>query len=177
MVVNLLVVVLLLIVAGLAYFAGPVLHLQGNALLLLRVLLVAIGVAAAAAILFLHRRKAPAESTGSNDGTADLDVLLADAARKLRASQQAGPRSLDRMPLLYLLGEANSAKTTTILHSGLDPELVAGHIYRSGDVVATPLVNVWYASGSAIVEAGEAIRGNPSLLHKLLRRTRPTTYR
>jgi type VI secretion system protein ImpL len=177
LVVYLLIVFLLLIVSGLAYFAGPVLHLQGNALLLLRVLLTAVGVAAAGAILFLHHRKASPQGAGSDTGTGDLDVLLQDAARKLRASQQAGPRSLDRMPLLYLLGEANSAKTTTVLHSGLDPELIAGDIYRSGEVVATPLVNIWYASGSGIVEAGEAIRGNAPLLQKLLRRTRPVAYR
>jgi type VI secretion system protein ImpL len=177
LVVNLLVVVLLLIVGGLIYIAGPVLHIQGNSLLLLRALLAAIGIAAVGAILFLHRRKGSTESSDSNGSVSDFEALLEDAERKLRASQQAGPRSLNRMPLIYLLGDANAAKTTTILHSGLDPELIAGHVYTSADVVATPLVNIWYASGFAIVEAGQAIRSSAPLLDRLLHRTRPAAYR
>ncbi len=175
--VNLLIVVLLLIVAGLIYIAGPVLHIQGNSLLLLRVLLAVIGIAAAGAIFFLHRRRGPGGKAESGGSASDLDVLLGDAERKLRASQQAGPRSLHRMPLLYLLGDANAAKTTTVLHSSLDPELIAGHVYSSADVVATPLVNIWYASGFTIVEAGQAIRSSDSLFARLLHRTRPLAYR
>ena len=148
MVVNLLIVVLLAIIGSLIYFAGPVLHLQGNSLLFVRALLAAIGVAAVSALLFLrHRRESPQSGdsggTEAAGSTSDLDVLLEDAERKLRASQQSGPRSLSRMPLIYLLGEANAAKTTTLLHSSLDAELIAGHVYSANDVVATPLVNVW----------------------------------
>jgi type VI secretion system protein ImpL len=175
--VNLLIVVLLLIIGGLIYIAGPVLHVQGNSLLLLRVLLAVIGVAAIAAVLFLYRRKGSAESSDSSSNIGDFDVLIEDAERKLRVSQQAGPRSLHRMPLIYLLGEANAAKTTAILHSSLDAELIAGHLYTSNDVVATPLVNIWYASGFAIIEAGQAIRSSDPLLGRLLDRTRPLAYR
>ena len=177
MVVNLLIVVLLLIVGGLIYIAGPVLHIQGNSLLLLRVLLATIGIAAVSAILFLHRRKGLAENSDSNGSVSDLDTLLQDAERKLRTSQQAGPKSLNSMPLIYLLGDANAAKTTIMLHSSLDPELIAGHIYSSADIVATPLVNIWYASGFAILEAGQAIRSSAPLLGRLLHRTRPIAYR
>jgi type VI secretion system protein ImpL len=181
LVVNLLIVVLLLIIGGLIYIAGPVLHIQGNTLLLFRALLAAIGIAAISALLFLRRRNESrenaSESSDSAASTSDLNVLLEDAERKLRAGQQAGPRSLTRMPLLYLLGDANAAKTTTILHSSLDAELLAGHVYSGNDVVPTPLVNVWYAAGFAIVETGQAIRSSNPLLARLLNRTRPVAYR
>jgi type VI secretion system protein ImpL len=177
LVVNLLIVVLLVIIGVLIYIAGPILHIQGNSLFLLRALLAAIGVAAVGAILSLHRRKTLSEGSNSAGSVADFDLLLEDAERKLRASQQSGPRSLNRMPLIYLLGDANAAKTTTILHSSLDAELIAGHIYSANEVVATPLVNIWYAAGFAIVEAGQAIRASAPLLARLLDRTRPVAYR
>jgi type VI secretion system protein ImpL len=181
LVVNLLIVVLLAIIGSLIYIAGSVLHLQGNSLLFARALLAAIGVAAVSALLFLQRRRESQNSdsggTESAGSTSDLDVLLEDAERKLRASQQSGPRSLSRMPLIYLLGEANAAKTTTLLHSSLDAELIAGHVYSANDVVATPLVNIWYAAGFVLVEAGQAIRASAPMLARLLDRTRPVVYR
>ena len=106
-----------------------------------------------------------------------MDTLLRDAEKRLAAAQRAGAKSLDSLPLLYLLGEANSAKTTSVLKSGLDPELLAGQIYRDQDVIATPVVNLWYTQQCVIVETGDAIRKSPALWSKLIRKTRPKAYR
>ena len=102
---------------------------------------------------------------------------MSDANRRLRSSQRPGPKSLDGLPLLYLLGEAGSAKTTIVLRSGLDPELIAGTAPREGDVSPTPLLNLWFTRQAVIVEAGEAIRQNPGMLNRLIARTRPKAYR
>ncbi len=162
----------------LAWLAGPALGVTGTSLLVLRVLLVAIGVAIAAVILFLElrRRKREAATRGLPGGS-DLDTLLRDAEKRLATAQRTGPRSLDSLPLLYILGDANAAKTTTVLKSGLDPELVAGQIYRDQDVIPTPVMNLWYTRSCVLVEAGAAVRGNPALWGKLIRRTRPKVAR
>ncbi len=162
----------------LAWIVGPVLGIVGTSLLILRVSLVTIGIVIAAIILVMHfrQKRREAATTGLPGGT-DLDTLLRDAEKRLATAQRTGPKSLDTLPLLYILGDANSAKTTTVLKSGLDPELLAGQLYRDQDVVPTPVVNLWYTRSCVLVEAGDAVRKNPALWSKLIRRTRPKVVR
>ncbi|HTD56781.1 MAG TPA: ImcF-related family protein, partial [Silvibacterium sp.] len=110
-------------------------------------------------------------------GGTEMDTMLRDAEKRLASAQRTGAKSLDSLPLLYLMGEANAAKTTAVLKSGLDPELLAGQIYRDQDVIATPVVNIWYTQQCVIVEAGDAVRKSPALWQKLIRKTRPKAYR
>ena len=126
--------------------------------------------------LYFRQKKQAGAPVGSRDAL-PLDTLLKDAASKLATAQRTGPKRLDSLPLLYVLGDSNSAKTTSILKSGLDPELLAGQIYRDQNVVPTPVVNLWYTRQAVIVEAGEALRQDVRLWSRLVRRTRPKAYR
>ena len=179
--IYLLALAVVLVAALVAYGAATLLHLHGTPLILLATLVVLAGIAAAVVILVIHfrarkRQGQGQEAAGDGEGN-ELDVLLNDANRKLRSSQHQGPKSLDGLPLLYLLGEAGSAKTTIVLRSGLDPELIAGTAPREGDVSPTPLLNLWFTRQAAILEAGEAIRQSTGMLNRLIARTRPKAYR
>ncbi len=164
----------------LSYAVGLIPQLHGTSLIAARIALVVLGIIAAALLIWLGRRRASAGTKGP-DGkrvdTAALDDLLREANRKLAASPRAGARSLEALPLVYVLGDPSSAKTTVILKSGLDPELLAGQLYRDKDVIATPVANIWYSENAAIVEAGEALRTAPALWHRLIARTRPKAHR
>ncbi|MGB6134862.1 MAG: ImcF-related family protein [Acidobacteriaceae bacterium] len=174
-----LVAVLILVLSiVLAWLVPPLLGLAGSALLILRILLVLLGAAAAGVILLMDFRERRRDGAAKKlPGGADLESMLRDAERRLATAQRTGPRSLDALPLLYILGEANSAKTTAVVKSGLDPELLAGQIYRDQDVIATPVVNLWYANGCAFAEAGDAVRKAPALWSRLIRKTRPKASR
>ncbi len=162
----------------LAWLSGPLLGIQGTSLLILRILLIALGAAAAIVILVMHFREKRRDAATKNiQGGSDMDTMLRDAEKRLATAQRTGPKTLDSLPLLYILGEGNSAKTTSVLKSGLDPELLAGQIYRDQDVIATPVVNIWYTQSAVFVEAGDAIRKSPALWSKLIRKTRPKAYR
>lgn len=176
---SILVSALVLIVAILlAWAAGPLMGLTGAALIVLRILLIAIGAGVAGAILFIYFRDRKRESGAAGlPGSSDLDTLLREAERQLATAQRTGPKTLDSLPLLYILGEANSAKTTTVLKSGLDPELIAGQVYRNQEIAPTPVANIWYTRECVLVEAGEAVRKNPALWSKLIRKTRPQLVR
>lgn len=169
----------LLIGLLLAWFTGPLLHLEGTSLLVSRILFALIGIGAAIAILWLHfRAKRRAAASGSSpSNTSELDALLRDASAKLAAAQRTGPKSLDALPLLYVIGDSNSGKTTTILKSSLDPELLAGQVYRDQDIVPTSVINLWYSRQCALVEAGAALRQDPRLWSRVIKRTRPRAYR
>jgi len=178
-VLSILISALILIVAILlAWAAGPLMGLTGSALVILRILLILIGASVAGVILFLYFRERKRESAAAGlPGSSDLDTLLREAEKQLATAQRTGPKTLDSLPLLYLLGETNSAKTTVVLKSGLDPELIAGQVYRNQDVMPTPVANLWYTRECVLVEAGDATRKNPALWSKLIRRTRPRLVR
>ncbi|HXP08181.1 MAG TPA: ImcF-related family protein, partial [Acidobacteriaceae bacterium] len=180
MLAYLLALVVFLLSVLLAYAAGVLLHLHGTSLIVLVSLIVLAGLIAAVAILVIHfrakKRQAGEGEVSGSDASSEIDVLLNDANRKLRHSRQ-GVKSLDGLPLLYLLGEAGAAKTTVVVRSGLDPELIAGAAPREGNVAPTPVLNLWFTRQAAILEAGEAVRQNAGVLHRLIARTRPKAYR
>jgi len=144
----------------------------------MRTLIMMLGAAAAAAVLVLMR---PKQSRASFDGIgqplSELNPLLRDAQQRLASSPRASAKSLDALPLLYLLGEANSSKTTTVLRSGLDPELLAGQVYQDQSVAPTTLANIWYTQECVFVEAGDGIRKNLGLWSSLIRKSQPKLYR
>jgi type VI secretion system protein ImpL len=106
----------------------------------------------------------------------EIDVLLNDVRRQLRQSQQ-GAKSLEDLPLLYVLGDAGSAKTTIIQQSGLDPELLAGSAGQATGAAATTPLNVWFTRVAALVEPGAPVRENAALLGHVVAGTRATALR
>ena len=129
MLAYLLAIIIVVIAAALAFGLASLLHLQGLTYVLFVVILLLIGIAAAVTIVVLHHRnkkqKALEGDAADSAARSELDLLLNDANRKLRESQQ-GAKSLESLPLVYILGDLGSAKTTMVLQSGLEPELLAG---------------------------------------------------
>ena len=180
MLVYLLALAVLLVAALLAFGMAALLHLHGASLIIFVVVILVLGVAAAATILILHFRAKKKEGQDGDvhagGATGELDLLLNDANRKLRASQQ-GAKTLDLLPLVYILGEQGAAKTSMVMRSGLDPEFLAGTLPREGEMLSTPVVNVWFTQQAAMVEAGTSVRQSSQLFARLIDRTRPSAYR
>ena len=180
MLVYLLVVAVLLVAALLAFGLAFLLHLHGTMAIVFIVLILLAGIAAAVVILVLHfRAKKKEQQEGDpavGGATGEVDLLLNEGNRKLRESQQ-GAKTLDALPLIYILGESGTAKTTTVIRSGLDPELVAGTAPTEGESVPTPVLNLWFTKLAAILEVGATVRQSNSLLTRLVERTRAKAYR
>ena len=114
-------------------------------------------------------------STGSPGGD-ELSQLLNEAEERLRSSNLGKGARFASLPALFVIGARGSTKTTTIVQSGLDPELLAGHVYQEGNVVApTRFVNAWFARQWVFVEAGAATLADASQWSKLIHRMRPGT--
>ncbi len=173
-------VVVVLVAALLAFGVAALLHLQGIAYLIFVIVLLLIGIGAAITILVFHYRakkeKELEGQAGPAGGASDIDLLLNDSNRKLRTSQQ-GAKALDALPLIYILGDAGSAKTTTVVQSGLDPELLSGSATAATDQTPTQVLNLWFARQAAFLEVGAAIRDSKSLFERLVHRTRAKAYR
>ncbi len=159
----------------LAWFAGTWLHLQGTTLWLVRGGLALIGFFGAGVFLWFHRKLTrDASESGLGPGApvlTEIDALLNQADQRLKSAKLTAGASLRTLPIVFLLGEPNSAKTSTVLHSGLDPELLAGVVYRETETVPTNTLNIWFARGTVFVEVGGAICGDARLWTRILNRT------
>jgi|CZLA01.1.fsa_nt_gi type VI secretion system protein ImpL len=159
----------------LAWFAGSWLHLQGTTLWMVRGGLALIGFIGAGAFLWFHHKLTrDAGESGIGPGApvvTEIDALLNQADQRLKAAKLTAGASLRTLPLVFLLGEPNSAKTSTVLHSGLDPELLAGVVYRETETVPTNTLNIWFARGTVFIEIGGAILADARLWTRILNRT------
>ncbi len=165
-----------LVYLALVIWGGFALHFEGTKLILFCVILGLIGALTTAFILwYLHKQsKAAAGAAGPDSPDAiNLNTLLRDANARIKQAGKAGVKSLASMPLIYVIGDENSAKTQTVLQSGLDPELLVGNVFQDGLIVPTQLANIWLAGNYIVVEAGGALLRQPGLWTRLLKATIP----
>jgi len=161
------------------FFAGWI-NPPGAGIWVLRIGLWLIGVMGAAFTMWWFWRKSKAEgldassaSTAAPGATTEVDLLVRDAIQKLKKSAMGRGGSLRNQPLIFLVGDPGSAKTTTIIHSALDPELLAGHVYQDNSVVPTRVANFWYTRQAVFVDGGGQIFSQPELWRRLIRLVQP----
>ncbi|MGC2329102.1 MAG: ImcF-related family protein [Candidatus Sulfotelmatobacter sp.] len=159
------------------FFAGWV-NPSGSGIWVLRVGLWLIGLLGAGlAVWWLRRQAAAAE--GADDAslpagaTTEVDLLVRDAVRKLKSSTMGRGASLKNLPLIFLVGDPASAKTTTIIHSALDPELLAGQVYQDNAVLPTRVANFWYTRQAVFLDGGGSLFSQPDLWKRLVRLVQP----
>ena len=157
------------------FFAGWV-NPPGSGIWVLRIGLWLIGILGAAFTVWWLRREKKAQgdvSSASPSGTTEIDLLVRDAVRKLKSSAMGRGSSLRNLPLIFLVGDPGSAKTTTVIHSALDPELLAGHVYQDNTVVPTRVANFWYTRQAVFVDGGGSLYSQPDLWRRLIRLVQP----
>lgn len=169
-------ILIFLVYLALVIWGGFALHFEDTKLVLFCVILGLLGALTIGFVVwYLYKlSKANEESAGPDTPDAvNLNTLLRDADARIRQAGRAGVKSLASMPLIYVIGDENSAKTQTVLQSGLDPELLAGNVFQDGMIVPTQLANLWLAGNYVIAEAGGALLRHPPLWARLLKATIP----
>jgi type VI secretion system protein ImpL len=90
-----------------------------------------------------------------------LSELLAEAEQALAKiappSPQASTARFGGLPLFLLIGPDDSGKTSTVLHSGTDPQLLAGQAGGTSATAPTRLCNVWLVRGTVFIELGGSL--------------------
>jgi type VI secretion system protein ImpL len=159
--------VILLAYLVLVWFLGGWLRLHGSDIWILRGGLAFVGLIAAGSFLWFYR-KSKADEAGTDTesaqvpGTDDIDLVVREAVRRLKSSTLGRGANLGNLPLVFVLGDSGATKTTTVIHSALDPELLAGHVYQDTTVLPTRLLNIWYTRQAIFVDpAGELLRQPP----------------
>ena len=157
------------------YLLGPKLGLTGSKLTIFTVALSLIALAAAAvAIVFAHSKdkqekaaKAPEEQE-VDAGTDDVSVLIREADGKLAAAQKG--QKIAAVPAVFVMGDTGASKTSVMVSSGLDPELLAGHVYQETSIIPTRGANVWFAKNAVFVEAAGSSVNEPGVWARVAKR-------
>src|SRR5450755_1280063 len=154
---------------------GNLLHLEGPRWYFFMGLMAALGLSSFA-LFYYFQRKAQERRSGSSSNTADLgvnetDPLIRDANARL-AQSKAGA-GIANLPMIFVIGDRGTAKTSTILQSGIEPELLAGQVYQDNAITPTRTANIFYARGTVFVEAGGAVLGTPQAWSRLVAKLQP----
>ena len=168
--------VALLLYVAVGIVAGRLLHLTGKDLWVLRGGLTVLGLVSAGLILWFFRDKTPAApATPEARLAADVDQLLktarAQLAKATGGKQKEAPFAA--MPVVLVLGPDGSTKTTAVVRSGLEPELLAGEAMRGETVAPTKTANVWFSQNTVFAEAGSAVLGARENWRRFVRALRP----
>jgi len=176
----LLTTLVLLVYLVLVWFLGRWLPLHGSDVWILRGVLAFLGlVGAAVAIFYVYKIRRAKEPTGEDSQageTEDLDALVREAIRRLKHSTLARGTNLGSLPLVFVLGDSGSTKTTVLLHSALDPELLAGQVYRDNEVLPTSTANLWYTRQAIFVDPAGSMMGQPDRWRRLVRLLQPGRF-
>ncbi len=124
-------------------------------------------------ILKPARSKDKGESGGGGQGgEREIDQVLREAEHRLGSSADHKAK-LSNRPVLLILGKPGTAKTSTLVHCGLYPDLLAGHVYSDNAIAPTATANLWYAQHSVFVEAGGRVASQPTEWQRLAKKLRP----
>ena len=159
-----------------ALIVGRVLGLAGRDAWVLRGGLTVLGVVSAALIVWFFRDKTPAgPPTAEARLAAEVEQLFASARTQLTAAKSDNTKDarFAKLPIVLVFGPEGSTKTTAVVRSGLEPELLAGEAMRGDTVAPTKTANVWYAQGTVFAEAGSAVLDAPENWRRFVRALRP----
>lgn len=165
--------------ALLAWATSSILGIKGVNLWILRGALLLLGMVAAAVIVWFFwskKKEAGAEDAAievAPAGGEEIDILVREAEKKLAAAQVQKGARIGNLPTILLIGDPSSTKTSTLLHSGLEPELLAGQVYQEGNVTPTRSANLWFSRRTLFVEAGGNLLADQTAWSHLVKRLQP----
>jgi len=171
----------LLVYLVLVWLLGHWLPLHGSDVWILRGVLALLGlIGAAVAYFYVYKVKKAKEASGEDESQAsetdDLDALVREAVRRLKHSTLGRGTNLGSLPLVFVLGDAGATKTTVLIHSALDPELLAGQVYRDNDVLPTATANIWYTRQAIFVDPAGSMMGQADRWRRLVRLLQPGRF-
>jgi type VI secretion system protein ImpL len=121
------------------------------------------------AVYFRQQRKQPKTQEAADP---EIETVIREAQTRL--AQTAGrDAKLIQLPVFFIVGETGSAKTSTIIHSGIEPDLLAGQVYQDSIVTPTRPANIWLAQKSAFVEVGGTLLSDPDRWAELVKSFSP----
>ncbi len=160
----------------LAWAFPPFAKLTPHKTLALQLILTFAGLVICAVVFWYFKRRQPAQQapeerirTDASEPVVPIGSVLKEAQVKLASSALGRGARFSKMPMIFVIGSNGSAKTTTVVQSGLEPELLAGQVHQDGLVVPTAAGNAWLAQNAVLLEIGPGIQADPHTWHTISR--------
>ena len=106
----------------------------------------------------------------------ELSGLIANARRRLESAEST-KSPFSELPLLLILGPPGSAKSSLVVESELQAELLAGNAPGGGTPDPTRTANIWYTDRTIYLEAAHSVTSDDDLWRLLLEAIRPRRLR
>jgi type VI secretion system protein ImpL len=116
------------------------------------------------------RAAQPAAAVHEDDVALAAAIAEADATLAKAPEFRGKTRPINRLPWRLIIGPPGSGKTSLLVNSGLEPQLLSGHAAEMGLNTSTRLCNVWLAKNTVFIElTGRFFEGDPARWIQLLR--------
>ncbi len=139
--------------------------------------LVLVAIVVLVVLLYLKKKKARAAAGQPDEpggaGSEEIDQLIREAEGRLAAAKLGPGARVGSLPVYILLGDSGSAKTSVILNSGLDSELLAGQVHQNANVVPTRAANLWFSRRVIFAEAGGKLPAEPAKWGRFVKKMQP----
>lgn len=171
-------ILVLLIYLVLVWLLGIWLPLRGSEVWVLRGVLALLGIIGTTVVLWYQHtikeaKEAERQEEPQASGGDEIDALMRGAAQRLKQSTLGRGTNLSSLPLVFVLGDSGSTKTTVLIHSALDPELLAGQVYRDADVIPTTAANIWYTRQAIFIDPAGELMQQPARWKRLVKLLQP----
>ena len=181
---SLISVVFLVVFVAISWIVTGLLHLSGTAEMIVRMLFMGLACSLFGLVYWWRQKRQRQKESAPQEGQVaaaaeerEIESFVRDAEVRLAASMVGKEAKLGGMPVYFLIGETGAAKTSLFVHSGVEPELLAGQVYQDNNLVPTRPVNIWLAQKSVFVEAGGRLLGEPGRWMRLVKRLQPPKRR
>jgi type VI secretion system protein ImpL len=165
-----------LVYLAMMFFVSKWLNLSGTAFYIFFGLTSALGLTGAALWIYFKTKWKGGSGGAGGPITQDaaIDQIVREADQRL-ASQNV---TIANLPLVFVVGDRGSTKTSAMVYSGVEPELLAGATFGEGNmIVPTQHANIWFARGTAFVEAAGSVFADPQKWLSLVRRLKPASLK
>lgn len=151
------------------------LGLSGREMQTVAAFLIVLGVSAISSLIWYFLKQLKAKE-GPKEGAQvdEIDTAINTARNRLTAAKLSDKTRLSQLPLILCIGPSDSAKTSMLVRSGLDPDLLTGEVMRGDAVVATRGVNLWYTNKTILLEAGGKLVSDQHRFGRLIRHIQPS---
>ena len=125
-------------------------------------------------VWFLRRRKRKQMAAAAGEASVDeISLLVKEAETRLAAAKLEHGGHVGSLPVYLLMGEPGAAKTSIMLNSGLEHELLAGQVYQNNNIIPTRAANVWFSRRVIFVEAGGMLLPDVGKWKRLVQKLQP----
>ena len=109
----------------------------------------------------------------SAPGSRTVEELFHEANHRLKLAPKMKGTSVASLPAFLIAGPPGAGKTSVMMYSGLEPELLAGQVYQGAEVCPTATLNIWLARQAIFIEIPGPFATNADVMRAIVKHLKP----